>query len=138
MGSCVLDASAILASVIPDERTDVSDRLLLRLADETAIVPAVWWLEIANALFRVERQKRIPSGERPNIINDLRTLRVAYDDQTAERAWNEILPVAERFAISAYDASYLELAARLKLPLITRDRRMAEVATALGLETAEA
>ena len=137
MPTFVLDASAILSSIIAEERTDAADRLLLRLTRETAIVPAVWGLEIANALLRAEQHKRIPKGERANILNDLRTLSIEYDDQTVERAWTDILAVAEEHAVSSYDAAYLELALRRKVPLITRDRRMAQVATAVGLETAE-
>ena len=41
--------------------------------------------------------------------------------------------LAERFALSAYDAAYLELAQRHRLPLATLDRDLRAAATALGL-----
>ncbi len=39
----------------------------------------------------------------------------------------------ERFALSAYDAAYLELAQRHRLPVATLDRGLRAAATALGL-----
>jgi predicted nucleic acid-binding protein len=41
--------------------------------------------------------------------------------------------LAERFALSAYDAAYLELAQRHSLPLATLDRDLRTAAAALGL-----
>jgi predicted nucleic acid-binding protein len=41
--------------------------------------------------------------------------------------------LAERFALSAYDAAYLELAQRHRLPLATLDRELRAAASALGL-----
>jgi predicted nucleic acid-binding protein len=43
------------------------------------------------------------------------------------------LTLARRFAISAYDAAYLELAFRKNLSLMTRDKRLGEAASNLGL-----
>jgi len=62
-----------------------------------------------------------------------RALPVKLDDETANRAWTETLGLAERFGLSAYDASYLELAQRHRLPLASLDQDLRAAATALGL-----
>ena len=44
------------------------------------------------------------------------------------------LRLAERFALSTYDAAYLELAQRHRLPLASLDRDLRAAAGALGLD----
>jgi predicted nucleic acid-binding protein len=55
----VLDASIALAWCFADEATPATDALLDRLADEEAIAPALWRIEVANALAMAERRGRL-------------------------------------------------------------------------------
>ena len=48
--SLVLDSSATLAWIYSDETTDPIRRLFDAVADDGAVVPALWRLEIANSL----------------------------------------------------------------------------------------
>jgi predicted nucleic acid-binding protein len=62
----VIDASVALSWCFRNEATAAGDRVLERLANETASVPAIWHLEVANVLVLSERRRRIaptPSGE---------------------------------------------------------------------------
>ena len=43
------------------------------------------------------------------------------DEETSARALSEILSVARAERLTAYDATYLELAMRLGVPLATKD-----------------
>lgn len=43
----------------------------------------------------------------------------------AEPDWDQLPPLARRWALSAYDAAYLQLALALKAPLLTLDARLA-------------
>jgi predicted nucleic acid-binding protein len=63
----------------------------------------------------------------------LRALPISLDDETASQAWTKTVSLAERFALSVYDAAYLELAQRHHLPLATLERDLRAAATALGL-----
>ena len=45
----------------------------------------------------------------------------------------EVLALALVWGLSGYDASYLWLAGRLRVPLVTFDRRLAAAATEMGL-----
>ena len=59
MTAFVLDASVALAWCFADEATPATDVLLDRLADEDAVAPALWGLEVANALTMAERRGRL-------------------------------------------------------------------------------
>jgi predicted nucleic acid-binding protein len=63
----------------------------------------------------------------------LRTPPINLDDETANQAWTTTMGLAERFALSAYDAAYLELAQRRSLPLATLNGDLRAAAAALGL-----
>ena len=45
----------------------------------------------------------------------------------------QIYQISRRYGLSAYDASYLELAIRLKLPLATRDAALKKASQTLDL-----
>ena len=54
-------------------------------------------------------------------------------DRWLEVDAGEVLALALVWGLSAYDASYLWLAAALKVPLVTFDRQLAAVAAKMGL-----
>src|SRR6185312_16432589 len=57
----VLDSSVTFAWFFEDERSEATDRLLDRLENETAAVPALWYFEVANVLAIGERRRRTTS-----------------------------------------------------------------------------
>jgi predicted nucleic acid-binding protein len=61
-------------------------------------------------------------------------LPITLDDETADKSWGDTLRLAEAFRLSVYDATYLELAQRRRLPLASMDRALRTAATALGVE----
>jgi predicted nucleic acid-binding protein len=130
----VVDASIALAWSFEDERTPEVDQILERVLAQGAVVPAIWPLEIANTLQMALRRKRIDAPYRDATIQDLRRLLVVLDAETNTLAWTSTLQLSDRFALTAYDASYLELAIRRRLPLATLDRQLADAARASGIE----
>ena len=62
--SLVLDSSATLAWIYGDETTDPIRRLFDAVADDGAVVPALWRLEIANSLTVAVRRGRIDANRR--------------------------------------------------------------------------
>ena len=131
--SLVLDSSATLAWIYSDETTDSIRRLFDAVADEGAVVPALWRLEIANSLTVAVRRGRIDANFRRAVLSDLALLDITADDHTDVHAWGETLSVADRFQLTVYDAAYLELAQRRNLPLATLDRELRVAAKSLGL-----
>ena len=68
------------------------------------------------------------------MIELLTALPIEIDAVTLAQAPGPVTDVAGPHELSIYDASYVELAQRLKLPLATLDRRIAAMAGGLGVE----
>ena len=62
--SFVLDSSVSLTWCFDDERTDATDALLERVVEAGAVAPALWPLEVLNALAMAERRSRIDGCKR--------------------------------------------------------------------------
>lgn len=129
--SFVLDASVGCAWVFADETTDALDALLEQAGDEVVYVPAVWRLEVTNALVLAARRGRIPSDDVAAYWEQLERLAI-------ERvAWappiTRTVELCKKHELTAYDAEYLALAVWLRLPLATVDERLAVAARAEGV-----
>jgi predicted nucleic acid-binding protein len=132
--SVVLDSSATLAWVHGDERTPAIEAVFDRVADRGAVVPSLWHLEVANSLTVAVRRKRISPAERADALSDLAQLDVSVDDETEQHAWRATTQLADLHGLSVYDAVYLELAQRKRLPLVTLDKALIRAAEAAGVE----
>jgi predicted nucleic acid-binding protein len=132
--SVVLDSSATLAWVHGDERTPAIEAVFDRVADRGAVVPSLWHLEVANSLTVAVRRKRISPAERADALSDLAQLDVSVDDETEQHAWRATAQLADLHGLSVYDAVYLELAQRKRLPLVTLDKALIRAAEAAGVE----
>ncbi len=135
--SIVIDASAALAWCFADERSSESTKLLEFVNANGAKVPQIWPLEVANALLMGEKRERISQKDVSKQLENFRQLPIEIDHATAEEAWNAILTLARQYQLTTYDASYLELAKRLKIPLATRDKELIAGAKKLGVEVAK-
>jgi predicted nucleic acid-binding protein len=129
----VLDCSVTMAWVFSDETSAATDSLRESLIDDSAFVPALWPIETANVLLMATRRGRITKSDWQRIREDLQALPVNIDDVATDRVWGAVLDLADAYRISAYDAMYLELALRLRLPLATLDRALASAAVASGV-----
>ena len=132
--SFVLDNSVALAGCFEDEQTASVMALLDRVAETGASAPLLWPLEALNGLLAAERRRRISSAERATLTAFLRELPVRLDVHTAEQAWDATRGMAERFKLTIYDAAYLELAQRRRLPLASLDENLRAAAAAAGVE----
>ena len=130
----VLDTSVTMAWVFSDEATDATDRLRDALLETRAFVPALWPVETSNALLTATRRGRITRNEWPAIRAHLDALPIEVDPISASRTWGATLDLASVHGISAYDAMYLELAGRLRIPLATLDRQLRAAAESAGVE----
>lgn len=131
--SLVVDASLTLAWYFEDERTPAVDDLLDRVVREGAIVPSLWRLEVVNGLQVAIRRRRIDAAYRDRALQQLGLLPITVDAETVTRAWTTTLGLADRFGLTIYDATYLELAQRRALPLATLDRALRSAGRALGI-----
>ena len=131
--SFVLDCSVTMAWCFEDERTAATDALLAGVVDAGAIAPFLWPLEVTNVLLSAVRRKRISSDAVNQVAQRIAALPVAIDKDGAELVWGNTLQLAERYALTSYDACYLELAQRKALPLATLDTALRKAAMAAGV-----
>lgn len=116
----VLDCSVTMAWCFEDEADRYSDRVLAALSRATAVVPALWSLEVANVLLVSERRGRLTLEDGQRFLTHLAGLPIIVDPSVPESG--DLLALGRAHRVSAYDAAYLQLAIRTRLPLATRDR----------------
>jgi predicted nucleic acid-binding protein len=131
--SFVVDNSVALAWCFEDEHTQPIMDLLDRVAETGAVAPSLWPLEALNGLLMAERRRRLDTKRRRRLAGFLRGLPIVLDAETADQAWTATARLAERYRLTLYDAAYLELAQRRKLPLATLDQDLIRAGKALGM-----
>ena len=107
--------------------------MLDRLVEGGAFAPQLWPVEALNVLLAAERRGRIDAGARHRLAGFLQRLPIGIDDETAVQVWTATTRLAEHHRLTAYDATYLELALRLGLPLATADKALRAAAEAAGV-----
>ncbi len=123
----VLDSSVALSWVLPDEFNPALDRLCDRLSDDVALVPPIWPLEIGNALLVAVKRGRLTTRDLHRLTTALRALPVEIETASTARSLDETLSLAQRYNLTTYGASYVELAQRRDVALATLDDRLRKV-----------
>lgn len=132
MPSLVIDASFAIALVLLDEARPPASMVAL-LEKGGAVVPALWHLEVGNTLIVAERRRRITAAALDRTADDLAALPIMIDERPVLETWRTSIALASRHRLTVYDAAYLELARRLRLPLATLDRDLRKAAKAEGV-----
>lgn len=127
----VVDASVTLAWCFEDEATPQTEAILDRLFDDTALVPALWELEVCNVLLIGERRKRLTEAQSARFVVLLGQLPIHVDSASVEMG--AVLAAAGRHELTAYDAAYLVLAEREGVALATLDASLRNAAKAAGV-----
>jgi predicted nucleic acid-binding protein len=127
--TAVVDASAAAAWLMPDEAAPPGLVQALEAAGQLA-APWHFWIELRNILLVGERRGRLPRGTADAFLEAVDDLGIALDTAAAS---GRVLELARRHALTAYDALYLELALRRRLPLATLDTALAAAARAEGV-----
>jgi len=91
-------------------------------------VPAIWPLEVGNVLLVAEKKKRLSQASVVRFLALLGGLPITVEQETPERILKEIAWLTREHGLSTYDASYLDLAMRLDLPLATQDTSLGQAA----------
>ncbi|HEY9085077.1 MAG TPA: type II toxin-antitoxin system VapC family toxin [Candidatus Tyrphobacter sp.] len=128
----MLDASVALSWFFDDEHDALSKRSAERVLRETAIVPALFPAEVANALFFALKKQRIPEHGVKAALTHIADLPIRIDSPSF--SLEEEIALARRYRLTIYDALYLALARRQGVALWTRDVALRRAATAENLE----
>ena len=131
----VADASVAVAWVHPGQATPGTASMLEAIAGGAALeVPAIWPLEVANALTVLVRRRKLTAEDRQIGMSRLRELPVTVDHDMAALAFTTLTDLAVAHDLSVYDAAYLELAQRRKLVLGCKDGRLRDAARRCGVK----
>ena len=125
MKRAVIDASALMAALLPGEPLKEKARDILRDHVKGKIelwAPSLLLYEVANSLLKAERRKG--GGVSPKaidaILGEIEGLEIPLVDVPPV----QVVRVARKYGIWGYDASYLALAEEEEIPLITADKRL--------------
>lgn len=134
----VVDASVALVALLGQAELATAEALILRIGEDSAVVPAHWSLEIANVLAREVRRGAIDLGQAAALGGEADGWWVERDTQTSAAGLTRTLALSLAHRLTAYDAAYLELCLRRGLALATFDDALAQAAASLGVEVIKA
>lgn len=112
----VIDTSVAIKWFIPEEGSEAAKALLA----EELVAPDLLLYELANYL---NAQKGLGLEDRHFILSLLYQFSIEFF-VLPEKGFEEILSLCDRYGITAYDASFIALAKRLKTDFITADKRL--------------
>lgn len=126
----VVDASVLIA-VITNE--DKKERLVAMTNEAELIAPlSVHW-EIGNAFSSLLKRKRVTLDEALQAIGIYLQIPVRF----VEVELADSLELANEFGVYAYDAYLLRCAEKYRLPLLTLDNRLVQVAKEKKIQVLE-
>jgi predicted nucleic acid-binding protein len=132
----VLDCSVTMAWCFENEVDPRADALLDSMKNATACVPCLWALEVANVLLVGERRERLTEADVISFLSRLQQMPIEQEPAADPESIGRVLALARHHGLSAYDATYLEQAMRLGIPLATLDTRLQAAAQAAGVTLA--
>ena len=106
----------------------------MKQAETGALVPATWGLEVSGVIAKAEAKGLVREVQSEAFLELLEAMDIGADRATFSKALSDTLQIARRYRLSAYDASYLELAMREGLPLATLDEDLQKAATKAGVK----
>lgn len=131
--SVVLDVSLTLAWFFDGEATPEADTVLDEIVATSAVVPQLWRIEVGNALQMAIRRQRIDRTFRDATLRELAALPIEIETESNAHCWSAALSLADTYDLTLYDATYVELAQRRRLPIATLDRALRDAATRLNV-----
>ena len=132
----VLDASMALSWLLKRkdlQEAELAKRTLDAVRASGATIPALWYAEVGNTLLLAERQKVVTAQESASYLSSLSDWEIVQDLVHPELCQTQVLNLGRVCKLTAYDATYLELAMRRGAQLATFDRKLADAARSAGV-----
>ncbi len=135
MRQFVLDASIALAWFVDPSVAPLAVRVQqFLLQGSRALVPPLWELEVGNGLVVAQKRGILGASRITQAISELELLMPqSIEGFDCHFSIRRIVGLAQNFGLTAYDATYLEMAHELSLPLATLDRRLISAAGQAGV-----
>lgn len=133
MSALVLDCSITMAWCVESETSPLTEAALTAIAAQGGLVPGLWAIEVANVLRQHERRSILSSEKIQRFCNVLQKLPIQIEHHSLAQALGPVLDLSRKLNLSAYDAAYLELALRYRLPIATLDRPLQDAAKKMNV-----
>ncbi len=128
----VLDNSVTMRWCFENATHAYGESVLQTLAYGEAIVPVLWRYEVTAVLAKARKEGIITGEKADAFIALLQSLNITLDREGADRILTEVYSLAVTYRLTSYDAAYLELAIRKKLPLATLDAELIRACRSAG------
>lgn len=138
MTDFVLDASVTLrwtGGIGTDSDLQYA-RAVVSTMDELqrALVPTLWHTEVISVLLAMEQRNEIDRTNTERFLSTLEGLPISTDTLTSSQAFRRTISLARTYRLTGYDAAYLELATRYRIPLATLDKKLRKAADKAEVE----
>jgi predicted nucleic acid-binding protein len=116
-----------MSSILPDETQNKVEDIFYRISQREFIVyvPSIFYLECSNVLVSSLSRNRITQKSFEEYSNLLKLMPITVDkfSATSESIYS-ISRLANKYNLSSYDASYLDLAIRLEASIASLDQKL--------------
>ena len=127
----VIDSSVAASWCFPDERTGYTNSVLQVISTPLgAVAPRLWAYEVRNSVLMGVRRKRITPADALEFLAALEALPIRLADPVS---YGSVFSLASRYGLTVYDAAYLDLAIRERVPLASLDKALCKAAVASGV-----
>lgn len=130
---CVIDASFVASLFLPDEAGTQTALIASKFKPGDAAAPGLLQLEVTNILLMARRRGRVSGVDFQRVSDAFEKFPVAYQPALTAEQRASVVRLAEKHALTAYDAAYLELSIRLGLPMGSLDKHLIKAAKAEGV-----
>jgi predicted nucleic acid-binding protein len=98
-----------------------------------AIASPIWPMEIMHVINRAHQRGFISAEAGKELIDIAQSYPLTFDHGGYINGWMSIYSLASHYKLTAYDASYLEIAMRLSIPIATLDQELIAAAEKAGV-----
>ena len=127
----VIDNSVVSGWLLQNQATAYSDAVATLLQTRRAVAPPLLRLEYTNVLRPACKRQRLSAEQAYEMLAMLGELPIDLDSSVSTGP--QLLDLALRHDLTAYDATYLDVALRRGAPIATQDAALANAARAAGL-----
>ena len=123
----VIDTSALIAVIVGEPERDA---IVSVTSGQTLIGPGSIPWEVGNAFTAMMKQRRLEVADARRGLEIFDSIPLRYVDIDMAN----VVAIAAKVNTYAYDAYFLDCAARCRAPLLTLDRSLRRAAEGLGIE----
>lgn len=120
----VVDASVVLRWLLPDEKDLGSSEFFGRAKSGKIqiLVPEILLYEVLNGIKSALISRRLNKQQADGAVKTFMALEIGWQDQKNDSA--RVMAIALKYNLSIYDAAYVALAKKLKVKLLSLDKKL--------------